>query len=141
MHRIAKPDASSRPSAETLVAWARAMIPNIANRAAAARRKRRVPEETIRDMEEAGFFRILQPARWGGYEMKPQVFYDVLMALAEGDMSTGWVYGVLGVHPWLMGLMGEGSWCGLALHRAGQTTMQNGYIESFNGRMRDELPQ
>ena len=105
MHRIAKPDASSRPSAETLVARARAMIPNIANRAAAARRKRRVSEETIRDMEEAGFFRILQPARWSGYEMKPQVFYDVLMALAEGDMSTGWVYGVLGVHPWLMGLM------------------------------------
>jgi 3-hydroxy-9,10-secoandrosta-1,3,5(10)-triene-9,17-dione monooxygenase len=105
VHRIAKPDASSRPSAETLVARARAMIPNIANRAAAARRERRVSEETIRDMEEAGFFRILQPARWSGYEMKPQVFYDVLIALAEADMSTGWVYGVLGVHPWLMGLM------------------------------------
>ena len=105
MHRIAKPDASSRPSAETLVARARAMIPNIANRAAAARRERRVPEETIRDMEEAGFFRIFQPARWSGYEMKPQAFYDVLIALAEADMSTGWVYGVLGVHPWLMGLM------------------------------------
>ena len=26
---------------------------------------------------------------------------------AEGDMSVGWVYGVLGVHPWLMGLMDE----------------------------------
>jgi 3-hydroxy-9,10-secoandrosta-1,3,5(10)-triene-9,17-dione monooxygenase len=68
------------------------MIPTIAGRAAAARRERRVSEETIRDMEEAGFFRILQPARWGGYEMKPQVFYDVLMALAEADMSTGWVF-------------------------------------------------
>jgi 3-hydroxy-9,10-secoandrosta-1,3,5(10)-triene-9,17-dione monooxygenase len=78
-----------------------------AGRAAAARRERRVPAETILDMEAAGFFRILQPARWGGYEMKPRVFYDVLMALAEGDMSTGWVYGVLGVHPWLTGLMDD----------------------------------
>ena len=31
----------------------------------------------------------------------------MLIALAEGDMSVGWVYGVLGVHPWLMGLMDE----------------------------------
>ena len=105
MDTTTQPDALSRPSEETLVARARAMIPTIAGRAVAARRERRVSEETIRDMEEAGFFRILQPARWGGYEMKPQVFYDVLMALAEADMSTGWVYGVLGVHPWLMGLM------------------------------------
>ena len=104
MHTMTKPDAS-KPTAETLVARARAMIPVITGRAAAARRGRRVPAETILDMEAAGFFRILQPARWGGYEMKPQVFYDVLMALAEGDMSTGWVYGVLGVHPWLMGLV------------------------------------
>jgi 3-hydroxy-9,10-secoandrosta-1,3,5(10)-triene-9,17-dione monooxygenase len=102
-----KPEALSKPTAETLVARARAMIPIIAGRAAAARRERRAPAETIRDMEAAGFFRILQPARWGGYEMKPQVFYDVLMALAEGDMSTGWVYGVLGVHPWLMALMDD----------------------------------
>ena len=84
MDTMTQPDALSRPSEETLVARARAMIPTIAGRAAAARRERRVSEETIRDMEEAGFFRILQPARWGGYEMKPQVFYDVLMALAEG---------------------------------------------------------
>ena len=27
--------------------------------------------------------------------MKPQVFYDVLIALAEADMSTGWVHGVV----------------------------------------------
>jgi 3-hydroxy-9,10-secoandrosta-1,3,5(10)-triene-9,17-dione monooxygenase len=107
VHTMTKPDALSKPTAETLVARARAMIPAIAGRAAAARRERRVPAETILDMEAAGFFRILQPARWGGYEMKPQVFYDVLMALAEGDMSTGWVYGVLGVHPWLMGLMDD----------------------------------
>ena len=105
MDTTTQPDALSRPSEETLVTRARAMIPTIAGRAGAARRERRVSKETIRDMEEAGFFRILQPARWGGYEMKPQVFYDVLMALAEADMSTGWVYGVLGVHPWLMGLM------------------------------------
>jgi 3-hydroxy-9,10-secoandrosta-1,3,5(10)-triene-9,17-dione monooxygenase len=95
------------PTAEQLVARARAMVPHVAACAAAARQARRVSESVIAQMEHAGLFRVLQPARWGGYEMKPEAFYDVLMALAEGDMSVGWVYGVLGVHPWLMGLMAE----------------------------------
>ena len=55
-------------------------------------------------MQEAGFFRILQPKRWSGYEMDPSVYYDVLMTLAEGCFSTAWVYGVVGIHPWLIAL-------------------------------------
>jgi 3-hydroxy-9,10-secoandrosta-1,3,5(10)-triene-9,17-dione monooxygenase len=95
------------PTAETLVARARALVPHIAASAAEARQARRVSESVIGQIDEAGLFRILQPARWGGYEMKPETYYDVLIALAEGDMSVGWVYGVLGVHPWLMGLLDE----------------------------------
>jgi 3-hydroxy-9,10-secoandrosta-1,3,5(10)-triene-9,17-dione monooxygenase len=95
------------PTAELLVARARALIPHISASAADARQARRVSEPVIAQIEKAGLFRILQPARWGGYEMKPETFYDVLIALAEGDMSVGWIYGVLGVHPWLMGLMDE----------------------------------
>jgi 3-hydroxy-9,10-secoandrosta-1,3,5(10)-triene-9,17-dione monooxygenase len=95
------------PTAELLIARARALIPHIAACAAEARQARRVSEQIIAQIDEAGLFRILQPARWGGYEMKPETYYDVLIALAEGDMSVGWVYGVLGVHPWLMGLMDE----------------------------------
>jgi 3-hydroxy-9,10-secoandrosta-1,3,5(10)-triene-9,17-dione monooxygenase len=95
------------PTAELLVARARAMVPHIAACAAEARQARRVSASIIAQIEEAGLFRILQPARWGGYEMKPETYYDVLIALAKGDMSVGWVYGVLGVHPWLMGLLDE----------------------------------
>jgi 3-hydroxy-9,10-secoandrosta-1,3,5(10)-triene-9,17-dione monooxygenase len=97
----------AQPTAELLITRARAMIPHIAACAAEARQARRVSESVIAQIEEGGLFRILQPARWGGYEMKPETYYDVLIALAEGDMSVGWVYGVLGVHPWLMGLMDE----------------------------------
>ena len=95
------------PTAELLVARARALVPLIAACAKDARQARRVPDQIIAQIAEAGLFRILQPAGWGGYEMKPETFYEVLIALAEGDMSVGWVYGVLGVHPWLMGLMDQ----------------------------------
>lgn len=95
------------PTAELLIERARALVPQIAACAREARAARRVPERIIAQIAEAGLFRILQPANWGGYEMKPETFYEVLIALAEGDMSVGWVYGVLGVHPWLMGLMDQ----------------------------------
>src|SRR5262249_27711819 len=54
-----------------------------------------------------GFFRVLQPRRWGGYEMELGTFYEIEMALAEGDMSTGWTYGVLGVVSWVLGLIDD----------------------------------
>ena len=92
------------PSAEELVERARAMIPTLKARAKQAIADRKVPDETIAEMKEAGFFRILQPRRWGGYEMNPNVFFDVLKLIAEGCMSTGWVYGVVGCHPYELAL-------------------------------------
>lgn len=94
----------SIPAAEELVARARAMIPTLKARAKQCTAQRNVPAETIAEMQEAGFFRILQPRRWGGYEMHPNVFFDVQKALAEGCMSTGWMYGVLGCHPYELAL-------------------------------------
>jgi 3-hydroxy-9,10-secoandrosta-1,3,5(10)-triene-9,17-dione monooxygenase len=96
--------ASTNPSAEDLVARARAMIPVLKARAKQCTADRNVPAETIAEMQAAGFFRILQPKRWGGYEMHPNVFFEVQKAIAEGCMSTGWMYGVVGCHPYEMAL-------------------------------------
>jgi 3-hydroxy-9,10-secoandrosta-1,3,5(10)-triene-9,17-dione monooxygenase len=92
------------PDAATLVARAEAMIPVLRERAAKGEADRKIPDETIRDFKEAGFFDILKPKRWGGFEMEPNVFFKVQIAIAEGCMSSAWVLGVLGVHPLQMGL-------------------------------------
>ena len=95
------------PTAEELVDRARAMIPTLKERAKRCIAERDIPEETIAEMQEAGFFRILQPRRFGGYEMHPNVFFDVQKQLAQGCMSTGWMYGVLGCHPYELALFDE----------------------------------
>ena len=95
------------PTPEALIARAHAMIPALAKRAAAAERARRQPAETIAEMQEAGLFRVLQPKRWGGYEMSPRTFFDIQIALAQGDMSPAWIYGVVGLHPWLSALLDD----------------------------------
>ena len=92
------------PTAEELVARARAMIPTLKARAKACIAARNVPAETIAEMQAAGFFRIVQPKRYGGYEMNPNVFFEVQKLIAEGCMSTGWLYGVLGCHPYDLAL-------------------------------------
>src|SRR3977135_1266730 len=99
--------ASGAPTPAEIIARARALIPALAKRSLEGRRQRRVPDETIADMQRAGFFRVLQPKRWGGYEMDLNTFYEIQLALAEGDMSTGWIYGVSGVHPWFMALLDD----------------------------------
>jgi 3-hydroxy-9,10-secoandrosta-1,3,5(10)-triene-9,17-dione monooxygenase len=95
------------PTATELIAHARSLAPVLAERAPAAEAARRLPEATIADMRAAGFFRVLQPARFGGYECDIATYWDIQLALAAGCMSTAWVYGVVGVHPWLMALMDE----------------------------------
>src|SRR5437773_10617519 len=98
---------TAAPEGAELIARARAMIPTLAGRSPEQRQKRRILPETIAEMQAAGFFRVLQPKRWGGYEMDLGTFYDIEMALAEGDMSTGWTYGVLGVVSWFLGLIDD----------------------------------
>src|SRR5262245_194382 len=95
------------PSAAEIVARAKALRPVLAVRAGEAERERRIPAATIADMQAAGLFRVLQPRRWGGYEMDPATYFEIQLALGEGCMSTAWVYGVVGLHPWLMGLFDD----------------------------------
>lgn len=90
-----------------LLARARALVPVLAERAFAAERAGMVPAETVREIAEAGLFRVLQPKRWGGCELDPRVFYRIQMTLAEGCMSTAWIYGVIGVHNWQLPLFPE----------------------------------
>ncbi|WP_107312826.1 acyl-CoA dehydrogenase family protein [Burkholderia metallica] len=100
MHR----DNDSNALAATLIARAEALAPTLAARAAQAEAQGRIPAETIADMQAAGFFKVLQPKCYGGYELDPQAFFDIQMALARGCMSTAWVYGVVGVHNWQLAL-------------------------------------
>jgi 3-hydroxy-9,10-secoandrosta-1,3,5(10)-triene-9,17-dione monooxygenase len=95
------------PEAIRLVKAAEELAPRLRQRAQAADEAGMVPRETVKEMAEAGLFRVLQPRRWGGSELDPRVFYKVQMALAKGCMSTAWIYGVIGVHNWQLPLFPE----------------------------------
>ncbi|MCP4805990.1 MAG: flavin-dependent monooxygenase [Proteobacteria bacterium] len=87
-----------------LVARARALAVALRERVPLTRSLRRVPDETIEDLHEAGFFRMLQPTARGGLQADPHTFYEVQIALAAGCPSTAWVMSVLAVHAWQLAL-------------------------------------
>jgi 3-hydroxy-9,10-secoandrosta-1,3,5(10)-triene-9,17-dione monooxygenase len=58
----------------------------------------RLPDETSRDFVEAGFYRILQPRRFGGYEFDLPTFTRVAIALARGCPASGWTYTLTAGH-------------------------------------------
>ena len=90
---------------EDLLDRARALAPVLRERAFDAEQERRIPDRTITELVESGLFRTLQPARYGGYELDPQVFLEAAMILGAACGSTGWVFSVVGVHNWQLGLM------------------------------------
>lgn len=86
---------------------ARAMIPALLERQGEAASLASLPDATIAEMQRSGFFKIMQPARYGGYELPPQQFFDVQQTLAEGCMSTAWVLGVVAIHNWQLGMFND----------------------------------
>ena len=86
------------------IARARELAPGLAARAAEGDSLRRVPDATIAEFRDAGFFRMLQPSRWGGHEVDPKTFFDVQMTVAAACPSSAWVLGVVGVHAWQLAL-------------------------------------
>jgi 3-hydroxy-9,10-secoandrosta-1,3,5(10)-triene-9,17-dione monooxygenase len=87
-----------------LIRRARALVPVLAERAAQTERDRRVPAESIADLQAAGLLQVMQPKRWGGHELGLDVANEIQIILAEGCMSTAWVFAVIAVEPFLIAL-------------------------------------
>jgi 3-hydroxy-9,10-secoandrosta-1,3,5(10)-triene-9,17-dione monooxygenase len=89
---------------QSVVGRVRDLLPALRERAQDAEDARVVPTESIKALADAGHFRLMQPARFGGLEADPVAFYSAVRMIASACGSTGWVGSVLGIHPWHVGL-------------------------------------
>jgi len=80
------------------------LLPAIAARAEQCERDRRVPDETIKALVEAGLTRAFQPARFGGSELHPLAFFEAISRIGEVCASTAWVASILSVHSWQLAM-------------------------------------
>jgi alkylation response protein AidB-like acyl-CoA dehydrogenase len=93
------------PSGEELRARIDAIRPLLERNAEQAEAERRVPQENLDALTEAGAFRVAIPRRFGGYQLTIREQLDVSSAVAEGCGSTAWVVALTNVCNWATGTL------------------------------------
>src|SRR4029079_12974559 len=87
-----------------MVARAKALIPELRDRASKTEVLRRLPPETERDLHDTGLFRIVQPRRVGGAELDYVALIDCADLLGQADASVAWNLANLASHHWMLGM-------------------------------------
>ena len=84
------PSPTQSATKEEIMDRVHAMAPRFAERAAAAEEARRIPDESVKEMLDAGFARILVPKSVGGYGLGFDTWFEVTRELCKADASHGW---------------------------------------------------
>jgi len=85
-----------------IIRRAEAMRPMLRERQNACEAAGQVSEDTNAQFIAAGFYRILQPRCFGGYEFDLPTFLKVMIAISRGCSDSGWVLALTAGHAFLM---------------------------------------
>lgn len=77
---------------------ARALRTKLRERQSVAESLGRLPDETNQDFLDAGFYRIVQPRCFGGYEFSITDFIEIMIEISRGCPESGWVLALTSGH-------------------------------------------
>ncbi len=100
-------EADELPQVLNLVEATTATSELIAQHAAEGRAQRQISAEVVEALKDCGYMRSVLPTRWGGLEVHPNDFFKASVKIAEQDMSTAWIAGIIAVHAYQLALMDE----------------------------------
>ncbi len=98
MKKTASITSISQPRTRDLKIAMQSIAKSAGERAAQTDQDRVVSAEVVSAMRDAGLFRALQPAHWGGAEIDNAEWLDLIVELARECGSSAWVYSVLSAH-------------------------------------------
>lgn len=84
-----------------------AIRPILEKNAGETERNRRVVDENIAALKDAGAFKIMVPKRYGGWEADIRTKLEVSREVAKGCGSTAWVTALMNVCAFFVGVMNE----------------------------------
>ena len=79
----------------------------VGQRARQTEQDRRVSVEVTQLLKEAGLYRVVQPRRFGGYELGLEALRRLSFEIGRGCTSTGWCYGLSAAASWVLGMFPE----------------------------------
>ncbi|WP_241779732.1 acyl-CoA dehydrogenase family protein [Streptomyces natalensis] len=86
---------------------AASLVELLRRHAARTEEQRRVAEENIAALDEAGLFGITVPRRFGGHQASVRTLVEVGAELGRGCGSTAWTTSLINVSGWVIGLFPE----------------------------------
>jgi 3-hydroxy-9,10-secoandrosta-1,3,5(10)-triene-9,17-dione monooxygenase len=86
-----------------MIRRAAALAPTLRARRAQSLQDRRLSDATINDMTAAGLFKIMQPKKFGGYELPYGAQVAISAQVARGCGAASWITSVVATHHWMMG--------------------------------------
>jgi alkylation response protein AidB-like acyl-CoA dehydrogenase len=89
------------PTREELVERASELTPVLRKNAAWSEENRRIHDESIEALADAGIFKMRVPTRYGGFECDTRTLVEVGAALGQADGSTSWVASVYWIPTWM----------------------------------------
>lgn len=89
------------PTREQLIRRASELVLDLRGRAAWSEQNRRLHDETIEALADAGVFKLRTPVRYGGYECDTRTLVDVATELGRADGSTAWTASVYWIPTWM----------------------------------------
>lgn len=95
------------PDAAGVVERAAALRDRLWREAAKADRERRLADESVAALTEAGLMRLMTPRRLGGMQLDARTLLDVAIEVGRGCCSAGWITGVLNAGNFVVSLFPE----------------------------------
>ncbi|MER5570774.1 acyl-CoA dehydrogenase family protein [Streptomyces goshikiensis] len=92
------------PTREQLVRRASELVPVLRENSDWSEDNRRIHDDSIEALADAGIFRMRAPARFGGFESDTRTLVEVAAELGRADASTGWIASVYSIPTWMAGL-------------------------------------
>ncbi|MDQ2586813.1 acyl-CoA dehydrogenase family protein [Saccharothrix yanglingensis] len=93
--------ATTVPSRDELVRKATDLIPLLRKHAPWAEQNRRLHDEVVEALADAGMFKLRRPKHFGGYEVDTLTLAQVAAELGRGCASTAWVTSVYWIPTWM----------------------------------------
>lgn len=98
---------SRKVTREEMLDRAKSLVPAIRGRAAETEKLGELHPDTIKDLIDAGLWRIVQPARVGGGELDYTLIIEATQYIGSACGSTGWAFSNLSSHHWMVAMYDE----------------------------------
>ena len=135
-------DACDFPDAETIIARAADLVPTLRSRIRDRDSISRIPDVTLKQLNEVKLFELTTPLRYGGLQTSIRTYKETVAQLGRGDASTAWTVSLINVCNWLAATLypkevSEEMFCTpgglracsvLSSRKASVRSVQNGYI-------------